>query len=668
MRYNGTNDYVALQYDVGGNWNLAHNGKYTQLAGIPALEKGVKHHIRLEYVGESIRMEMDNQEVLNQKFDGISTKAGRIGMRAWGYGNGGNLGKADVDNVVNGVFNAVLLDPSQSTILESELGSYDISVQLSQTANALTAIKNGEKTLVAQQDYVQQGQTVILKADYLKTLKGSNKIELSFLFADGYIVPFTISVSQLEENKSYQRDFSKGIDGFALVQGNANLSANAEKKSAEVSNAQNAILIDQNSPELHNAEAKFTFDPKNDNGNLAVVLRYQDNNNWVAVGIDAVGGNHTQWYVYTPSGKFPLFANDDDQKTQGDGDGQRLLSKRDAPYTVQVRLVEDTVTVWVDGSEIAQSTITGLPSGSGKVGVRYTGNAGADIYNLSYRTSNPLEQYTGQVTQQTIASEQMKVSLDKDFPRVIQYELDGKTMQGQQKAYRAIELNNTLTKVNVTSEFSGNKAVYHLDGQIDGKPAKLDIVFVVSGNVLDMKLENISENIRTVNFPNQSLVSVTGSDKGASLRQNNYSREKSYDLNTRRAAANHQYTSLAVVNNDQLAGVVNCGSFKSRSELVFHTMQNGSDTVTALWPNEFIIRGLDNDRIQGGDWAQVAIAADRNGDKKVDYQDGAIALRDDIPTKRVNNPEIINGFTSIAVNEASGVQYPFLNTLDQVKK
>lgn len=673
FRYNSSNDFAGLLYDVGGQWKFSNgtNNDIKLNGSLPTLEKGVKYHIRVEYVGQNIHAIVSDTAgkvlgEITQTVPELPTKAGRIGIRAWGWGTGDNQGKADIDNVVNGLFNAVLLNPTSIIVPQDELGSYDVSTKLSQTGNALTAVKVGEKVLAKDTDYTQDGDVVTFKAGYLKTLTQDTVITLEF--ADGYLTEFTLRISKPEEQKNYTRDFAQGIEGFEKVTGNGDLSFNAEKNSAYIANASNAIFVDQNSPDLHNAEAKFQFDPNNDNGNLALVLRYQDENNWVAVGVNGLSTNHTQWYVTTPQGSTALFGNQDNL-TQGDGDGQRLLAKRDKPYTIQVRLVEDTITVWVDGAEIAQSTIQGLPGGSGKVGVRYSNNAGANIYNLSYQTSNPLAEVSEKVEQQTIQSEDMAVTLDQDFPRVISYKLGDKTMQGQQKAYRAIELNNVLTDMQVTSKADGDTATYHMTGKLDGKDASLDVRFTVTGNVLEMKLENVSENIQTVNFPNQSLVSVASTDAGAALRQNNYNREASYDVTNHAAMGNHQYTSLAVVNNNDLAGVVNCGSYKSRSEIAFQIMRNGTGTVAALWPNEFVLRGLDNDVIDGGNWAKVAITADRNGDNKVDYQDGAIALRDDIPTQRYTDTDTItNAFTSIAVNEASGVQYPFLNALDQVKK
>lgn len=658
--------YVGVQYDV-GSWNVVVNGTTTNVSIAPTLEKGVKHHIRIEYVGENIRMLMDGVEVLDQNFAGSDIGEGKIGLRVWGWGTGDNQGKVDVDKVVNGYFNAVMLNPSEKYVLRSEAGSYDLPITLSQTGNAFVGLKVGDAALTEGTDYtVSEDKSVVtLTKDYIASVKDNGTTQISFCFADGFITTFKLQVQGApEEEVEYTRNFADGIDGFELVSGTATLTADADKKSASVTGGQNAILIDQDSPELHNGEVEFTFDPKNDSGNLALVLRYQDASNWVAVGIGGVGGNHTQWYAYTPAGSTALFSNSGDNFTKGDGDGQRLYSDRAAPYTVKVRLVENTITVWVDGAEILQTNLPGLPDGKGKFGVRYTSGAGADIYNLTVRTANPLETADQTGENKTIASDEMTVTLDSSFPRVVSYELDGKTLPGQEKPYYVVEVNNKTVVPTVTADFAADKATYHVNA--DGYT--FDAVFSVEGNVLSLDLENIAEGIKTINFPNQSLVSMPSTAPNAYLRESNYTGEWTYDLTARTDTFNHQYTSLAVLSSDELAATVNCGSIKSRSEVVFQTFVNGDHYTTGLWPNEFLIRGLDNDVIDGGNWAKVAVTGDRNSDGKVDYQDGAIALRDDIPTERTTSDEIFYAYTSIAVNEASWAQHPFLKALDLVKK
>lgn len=250
--------YVAMQYDLGEDWNLVINGgDPITIKGIPALNKGEKHHIRIEYVGENIRMLMDGKEVLNQNFKGANIGEGKIGLRVWGWGTGDNQGKADIDNVVNGYFNAVLLNPTEKYVLRSEAGSYDLPISLSQTSNAFTGLKVGDTVLTEGTDYtVSEDKSVVtLTKEYIASVKDNGTTEISFCFADGFITTFKLQVQGApEEEVEYTRDFAKGIEGFELVSGSATLAADADKNSAAVTGAQNALIIDQKSPELHNGE------------------------------------------------------------------------------------------------------------------------------------------------------------------------------------------------------------------------------------------------------------------------------------------------------------------------------------------------------------------------------------------------------------------------------
>ena len=677
FRYNDTSHFAGILYDIGGTWNWAANGSNgTIISGGPVLENGVKHHIRIEYVGENIRLLIDGQEAFNQKLPQLDIGSGRIGLRVWGYGSGSTMGSAKLDNIVNGEFNAVLLDPAGKFVLRAEAGSYDIPVILSQTDNALSKLIVGETELVEGTDYSvnEARDTVTIKKEYIAKVKENGDTDINFVFADGYIATFSLQVQGApDEEVSYARDFTEGYDGFELVSGSANLEANADKGSLSVSNGSGAFLIDENSPNLRNSEVEFEFDPKNDSGNFAVVLRYRDQQNWTAVGVDGIGGNHTNWYVYTGDGKkTALFGNGDSNLTKGDGDGQRVYSNRVEPYKIKVRLVENTITIYLDNTEICNTTVEGLTSGAGKSGIRYTSGAGADLYYMTVDTSNPLEAETSEVTEQTIASEKMTVALDNDFPRVIRYEMDGKTLSGQEKPYYLVGINSKMYRPEVTSSFTDDTATYHLTVAVSKeKSVSFDVVFRVENNVLSMDIQNVDDSqftVHTFSFPNQSLVSMSSAAPNAKLRESNYTTEQNIDLTARRDNDNHSYTTLAVLSSDELAATINCGSIKSRSEICYQTFINGDHFTTGLWPNEFQYKGLDNDLIKGGTWAKVAIAGDRNQDGKVDYQDGAIALRDDIPTVRVNSSDIFNAYTSIAVNEASWAQHPFLKTLDIVKK
>ena len=379
-------------YDT-GNWQLRVNGKDVSQLGTYALNKDQTYHLRVEYVGNNVRLLIDGNEVFDKTLDSVNIGAGRIGLRVWGYET--QLGAAKVDNVVNGEFNAVMLDPDQVFLTRDE-APYDLKVELSQVSNAFSGIKLGDEDLVNGVDYTYTaGESfVTLTSAYLAECQAAGESQtLAFVFADGYIAYFTLNVQgEDEENVHYYRSFADGIEGVSRVTGTAGTIGN-EGDAISFTGAQGgAIFLDGNSPALRNAEVEFTFDPANDNGNVAAVLRYAGPNDWLAVGIGGVGGNHTQWYAYTPNGTYALFDNNNDLVTENGGnsagDGQRVYSDRAKPYTLKVRVVESTITVWLDGSEVLQTTIYGLPDSAGKAGVWLSSGADAKVYDLAVNTSN----------------------------------------------------------------------------------------------------------------------------------------------------------------------------------------------------------------------------------------------------------------------------------------
>ena len=67
----------------------------------------------------------------------------------------------------------------------------------------------------------------------------------------------------------------------------------------------------------------------------------------------------------------------------------------------------------------------------------------------------------------------------------------------------------------------------------------------------------------------------------------------------------------------------------------------------------------------GQEWL---ITTDCNKDNKVDYQDGAIVLRDDCMERKTGADTVTDSWNMIAMNVGSEAQYPFLRILDNAKK
>lgn len=664
FRQKSATAFAGLGYDGNGVWNwITGNGYGDFISGVP-LVNGQKNHIRIEYVGANIRLLINGVEVGRKNVAELNIDEGNIGLRTWGYGDGDTQGGMDIDNIIVGKFNAVLLNPENKTVRYQEAGTYDIPISLSQVDNAFERLEVDGQPLVNGKDYTVNADSTIVTITKAfiakKQTEGGTSTAIKFIFADGYIATFNLQVlgkpSVVKE--SYIRDFSKGLDGFEKVIGNGTITNDTSNKTLDITNANNLVMIDKNSPDLHNSEVEYTFDPKNDNGNFGIVIRYENENDWTMIGQEGAGANSTSWIAYTSNGK----------KTKLCDDGNRIYAKRVKPYKVKIRVVEDIVTIFLDNAEIYTGKVAGITNGTGKSGIRNWGGSGTSIPYITVSSSDFVENEPSAITSKTIASDNMNVRVDTKFPRIIDYTLNGKVMKGQEKPVYVVEVNNVYYKPDVTSEISGDTATYHMT--IKDIDVTFDVEFKIKDNTAAMRIKNIKDTnhaIYTFNFPGQSLVSAASNQPGANLRVNNYRDEQNINLATRQDSDTYSETTLAVLSTDDLSASISNGSIKRRQEVAYQTFVNGDHYTTGLWSNEYLYRGLDGEVIEEP-WTKIAITGDRNKDGKVDFQDGAIARRDDIGTTYVGSDVVMDAFNMIAMNVGSNAQYPFLRILDNIKK
>ena len=91
----------------------------------------------------------------------------------------------------------------------------------------------------------------------------------------------SIQIEKEEEQVSYNRDFTKGTEGFEKVSGDSGV---LEEGNDGVTVQKDGVFIDQNSKELKNQEVEFTYDPLNNSCNYGVVLRYTSPTDYIYVG------------------------------------------------------------------------------------------------------------------------------------------------------------------------------------------------------------------------------------------------------------------------------------------------------------------------------------------------------------------------------------------------
>lgn len=458
---------------------------------------------------------------------------------------------------------------------------------------------------------------------------------------------------------SYARDFAEGMTGFERVSGSGTLKM--EDGAAVMSGE--GVFIDQDSISARDTEAEFTFNPQNISTNYGVILRYTDNSNYLYVGPQQQHGQHyTSWGVYGPSGLL--------QEISDEG---FILDNRKTPYKVKVRAVGKVITVFVDNEEIYSGQVDGITENAGKTGFRTTAGTSVKVYGFRQNEVPAAAESTAAVETAQISSPDMTVTMDRAFPRVISYALaGGGSAAGQEKPVYRVEINNRVyDNAVVTTETAADKMIYHMSVADGAVTYAFDVQYQVSGNVLEMKLLNIQDEqdkIYTINFPEQFMVSMRGDAANGKLRVNNYSAETRYDLSSMKAQGGYSTTTLAVLSCDGAAATISGESYKNRKEIAYKTVDCADHTSTGLWLNEFTYRGVDGEIEIAQPWVKAAVVADRNGDQKVDYQDGAVALRDLCRARKTGADVVNSTWSMIAMNVGSEAQYPFLRILDNIKK
>ena len=294
----------------------------------------------------------------------------------------------------------------------------------------------------------------------------------------------------------------------------------------------------------------------------------------------------------------------------------------------------------------------------------------------------------------TISSSDMSVRVDTNFPRVIDYTMaDGKIMHGQPLTLDTIIINDVNTTPQaITVETDGdNKIVYtiELENADENINAVLTAEFEVVDNTLAFRIteiknrnedQSVDENIiRTIEIPNHSLVSVRSGGGDAELMGAKMATNTVFSGDTKtvvddkltKFAEGYMY---AFVSDDNLSAGLASNSQTSKHgdfNRVYAkaTAHEGFNSV-GLSSSEFIYYrdvAFDENTLDLPE-VKVAITGDINGDKIVDWQDGAVAFRDIMYLPK--GAEDVKDLVAyrIAMNFGSHAQNPFLMTLDNIKK
>ena len=459
-----------------------------------------------------------------------------------------------------------------------------------------------------------------------------------------------------------------------------------------------------------NANVDLTFKEESETGKsrFGVFLKFKDTNNNVFVGYDKSGwfweyktpGNST-WYqggrVAAPvngSVNHLTISLKSDGQLNATNNDVKLFDTVTLPAAVNENLKNEKKILLKAGTYGTEKTVVNIKT---------------DNQDGVQATEATAEKETGavvddsKVTYDTIQSKVLKAVIDQAFPRVKEYTLNGHTLTGQVQQLKKILVNNheitpevTYKKINDTTaeylmKLRDEKNFINADMtvrlQVVDNQLHFDVTKIVNHNQVTpgQKIDDERKLLSSINFLGNSLVSVSSDQAGAKFDGATMSN------NTHISGDDH----IAVTNpmKDLAKGYMY--GFVSTDKLaagVWSNSQNsyggGSNDWTRLTAFKQTVGNTNYVGIQSSEWqwekaykgivfpeytkelpsAKVVITEDANADKKVDWQDGAIAYR-----SIMNNPqgwEKVKDITAyrIAMNFGSQAQNPFLMTLDGIKK
>lgn len=276
-------------------------------------------------------------------------------------------------------------------------------------------------------------------------------------------------------------------------------------------------------------------------------------------------------------------------------------------------------------------------------------------------------------TAATLQSSRMSVLVDESFPRVLEYRWkDGGSLSGHPVPVHEIRINGTnYTPVVTFEQTSPAAASWKL--AVTNLNLSLTVSLSAEANILSLQMDKIAEEggvrLMTVEFPGQLWVSAGSDEPEASVVFSKIpDADVALPLAERTTAAAASNATHAVVHNNRLAAsIYNNVLLDSERLKVLSVASSNHTAVTGIACSGWTYREV-QDEIVEPPMAKIMLAPDQNGDRVVDWQDGALAYRavEPLPYGAQFVPEYV--VSQIALNFASWAQHPFLRVLDNIKK
>ncbi|MGI5930310.1 endo-alpha-N-acetylgalactosaminidase family protein [Pseudoflavonifractor sp.] len=673
-------DTPAALQRTGRKDGVENYGGVTNLTGT-TFEYGVKYHLRMVTVENSITVYITEPGKEEQKLttfeSPIGLDAGTYGFRIW---RGGKT--ITVENIQRSEYIASSADKSSENITEDDWGTENVVIPVTfGTGDSVTAITNGDSQLEEGTDYILGGDSITLKKEYI--LKQPGSFTLNIAFAKGSTDTFSVvkvSTTQVE----YVWTPDKGLDEWTKLSGSGTyeMSVGAGGDPGMLLKGQN-FLMNENAPMTANGEIEITCEFMSDKQSCVIggLFRVDPNTGaWQSVGTNR-DFNATAYWDYT---------NSEGASQQLVWDGALWVSRLDVKDNkVKVRCEGDSMTVWLDDQFTHTAGVSQAKEVLGGMGIQTAATGDVLIKKVVFRTVVPFVE-AEETEPLSISSDGLTVRLAGDFPRVLDYSLNGKTLNGAELRYNYVTINTVDYPATAVAEPAedGKSVTYHVTPE--GSGVTFDVVFtVLDDQILEMRINNIvepeGEQVNSITLPRQPLISANSGQEGAKfdaawMDKNDWAfrdiHETIADRNVSTTA--DRTVIIPIISANGLSAAMTNNIYIDGDEFRYRAFELPDGEVSVgVWNTDFMYRGLDDEKIlpfasepdEADLYCRVVITEDNNGDGVTDWQDGGNALRNKLVGDQIpGGDEAARTFFHVGYNFASGAQQPFLKVADNMKR
>ena len=631
------------------------------------------YHIRMETIGSNITVYVtrDGKEEKLTSFDSpIGLEESTYGFRIWRGGK-----KITLDNIERTEIVTSSLEKNVAQIEEEKWGKEDVSVPIQfGNGDAVSSVKNGDTVLTEGQDYEVTEDALILKKEYIASF--DSRFRLDIEFEKGSTASLQVVKYAPGKAQEYVWTPDQGSDMWESISGDGSFEMQEDGLHITGTNA----LVNTLSPLTNNGEIEITFEALHDYDGFDMGALFRaDGTNWQGVAsTDSTNGE----------GMWDFLKNGNKSRIVWDGT-QNMSRDGVMDIKVKVRFVDDSITFWMDDQFAHTISISQADANMGNMGLYVDNRGDVVIKKVVFREIIPFTEETGERTTETIENDGLSVRVDSDFPRIADYTLNGKTLNGSERRFNYVTINTVDYPATATAEKSedGKSITYHVVP--DGIDVTFDVVFTVKEDqIVEMLIKNIEEPegvlVNSINLPDQPLISANSAQEDAVLNASwaEENSRKFQDLQENITEKNTSTTanrsvSIPIITANGLSASMLNNALLDGEEFVFRgfDLENGERSV-GVWNQDFMYRGVDGEKIlpfpsepdEEELYCRIAIAEDTNDDEVVNWQDGANALKQLTEGLIPGGDTAARSFFHVGYNFASGTQQPFLKVADNMKR